>query len=61
MEGKNSCAALAKKLQRLQRKNKELVRDIHYMDRLFKMIGFPHGVQSLKQSAEEMNLENNQN
>lgn len=46
-------AALSKKMQRLEQKNKKLLTDILFMDRLFRMIGFPNGIESLKDSAKD--------
>ena len=43
-----------KKLQKLERKHKRLIYEISSMDRLFRLIGFPSGIESLKASAEEM-------
>lgn len=44
-------AALNKKMQRLEHKKKKLLTEILFMDRLFRMIGFPNGIESLKESA----------
>lgn len=46
--------SLMKKLQKLERKNKRLIKELSFLDRLFRQIGFPNGVESLKLSAEEM-------
>lgn len=54
MEGKNSTKTLEKKLQSLERKNKKLLKEILFMDRLFRKIGFPNGIDSLKRSAEDI-------
>jgi len=46
--------SLKKKLQKLERKNKRLIAELDSMDKLFRLIGFPHGTLSLKNSAKEM-------
>lgn len=46
-------AALNKKIQRLQAKNKKLLTEILFMDRLFRLIGFPNGIESMKDSARD--------
>lgn len=42
---------LNKKMHKLEHKKKKLLKEILFMDRLFRMIGFPNGIESLKESV----------
>jgi len=46
--------ALEKKIAYLEFVNDQLVSEIHYVDRLLRLVGFPDGLQTIKSAAQEM-------
>lgn len=46
--------ALEKKIAYLEFVNDQLVSEIHYVDRLLRLIGFPEGLETIKSAAQEV-------
>jgi hypothetical protein len=46
--------ALEKKIAYLEFINDQLTSEIHYVDRLLRLIGFPEGLETIKSAAEEV-------
>jgi len=45
---------LEKKIAYLEFVNDQLTSEIHYVDRLLKLIGFPEGLETIKSAAQEV-------
>ncbi len=46
--------ALEKRLAHLEFINDQLSSELEYVDRLLKIIGFPHGLETIKNAAQEV-------
>lgn len=46
--------ALEKKIAHLEFMNDQLMSEIHYVDRLLRLIGFPEGLETIKSAAAEV-------
>jgi hypothetical protein len=46
--------AFEKKIAYLEFVNDQLISEIHYIDRLLRLIGFPDGLQTIKNAAQEV-------
>ena len=46
--------AFEKKIAYLEFVNDQLVSEIHYVDRLLRLIGFPDGLETIKSAAQEV-------
>ena len=45
---------LEKKVAYLEFVNDQILSEIHYVDRLLKLIGFPDGLETIKNAAQEV-------
>lgn len=45
---------LEQKIAYLEFVNDQLISEIHYVDRLLKLIGFPEGLETIKSAAQEV-------